>query len=121
MIDCKLTTNYFREKRRMCGENDCLECSLSSKLNGKNKSCSVFEMCYPDKTVEIIQRWSNEHPKETYLTDFLDKHPNAPLANGIPSEICPYYLGYMTKKEFNECSTNCQDCWNSPIESEVKK
>ena len=48
----------------------------------------------------------NNYNDKTYLTDFLDKHPNAPLANGIPSGLCPYYLGYMTKKELTVQAEN---------------
>lgn len=121
MIDCSKTENYFVEKKRMTKtkkygcEIDCADCPLSSSNNDINISCSSLETDYPDKAIEIVQKWSNEHPQKTYLTDFLDKHPNAPLTNGIPSGLCPYYLGYMTKKEFDECSTNCQGCWNTPI------
>lgn len=118
MIDCKKTENYLSERRRMCERTECSECPLGPNLNGTNKFCSDFEQLYTSEAIEIVQKWSNSHPQKTYLTDFLDKYPNVPLANGIPSGICPYYLGYMTKKEFHECSTNCQKCWNTPIERE---
>lgn len=123
MIDCNITKNYIHERKRMCESYSCFECPLSSKKNGTRKTCRVFENCYPDKVIEIVQKWSDEHQQKTYLIDFLDKHPNAPLTNGIPSMLCPYYLGYMTKKEFKECSAHCRKCWNTPVveESEVKK
>lgn len=116
MIDCSKTKNYLSERNRMCKSNECEECALGSYLNGKDKACNAFEDCYPDKAIKIVQKWSNEHSKKTYLTDFLDKHPNAPLTNGIPSSLCPYCFGYMTKKEFYKCSKNCQTCWNTLIE-----
>lgn len=115
MIDCNITKNYIHERKRMCESYSCFECPLSSKTNGKNKVCRAFENNYPSAAIGLVQKWSDEHPQKTYLTDFLDKHPNAPLTNGIPSGICPYYLGYMAKKEFVECSTNCQKCWNTAI------
>ena len=115
MIDCKKTENYLKERKRMCERNQCDECSLGSKSNGTYKTCRVFENDYPSEAMKIVQKWSDEHPQKTYLTDFLDKHPNAPLTNGIPSGFCPYYLGYMTKKEFEECSTHCKKCWNTPV------
>lgn len=127
MIDCSRTKNYFVEKKRMTKRNkyvctiDCADCPLSSSNNDINISCSSLETDYPDKAIEIVQRWSNEHPQKTYLTDFLDKHPNAPLAkNGYPN-ICPHHLGY-TKEEYINCrSSTCQQCWNTTIEeSEVK-
>lgn len=114
-MDCKIAKNYLTERKRMCNmyvQRNCKGCVYHT-----TDGCwrTTMEHNNPEKAIEIAQKWSNEHPQKTYLTDFLDKHPNAPLANGIPSGICPYYLGYMTKKEFNECSTNCQKCWNTPI------
>lgn len=129
MIDCKLTKNYFMEKKRMTERKkyvckiDCGNCPLSSSNNDINISCTSLETDYPDKAIEIVQRWSDEHPQKTYLTDLLEKYPDVPLAkNGYPS-ICPHHLGY-TKEDYINCgSSTCQQCWNTPVveESEVKK
>lgn len=134
MIDCSKTKNYFAEKQRMTKKHklndgayicelNCTYCPLSSLNNNTSNKISCFDLetFYPQRAIEIIQRWSDEHPQKTYLTDFLDKHPNAPLTNGIPSGLCPYYLGYMTKKEFDECFTDCQGCWNTPIVEREKE
>ena len=127
MIDCSKTENYFVEKRRMtkrqegvCAIN-CVDCPLSSSNNGTNKTCRAFENCCASKAVEIVQKWSNENPPKTFLTDLLEKYPDVPLAkNGYPS-ICPHHLGY-TKEDYINCgSSTCQQCWNTPIEeSEVE-
>lgn len=123
MIDCNITKNYIHERKRMCESYSCFECPLSSKTNGTKKTCRVFENCYPDKVIEIVQKWSNAHPPKTFLTDLLEKYPDVPLAkNGYPS-ICPHHLGY-TKEDYVNCgSSTCQQCWNTPVveESEVKK
>lgn len=122
MIDCNITSNYFKEKKRMTKtkkyvcEIDCDDCPLSSSNNGIDISCAFLEANYPNKAVEIVQKWSNEHPQKTFLTDFLEKYPNVPLAkNGFPS-ICPYELGY-TKEPYAGCGTRtCKQCWDRPIE-----
>jgi hypothetical protein len=124
MIDCKKTENFLSEWYRLCKSKEvaaeaCATCKMWF-LNNEQMGCKASVMKDPQRAIDIVQKWSDEHPQKTYLTDFLDKHPNAPFDNGIPSGLCPYYLGYMTEKEFNECSTNCQDCWNTPIESEEK-
>lgn len=129
MIDCKKTENYLKERKRMCERNQCDECSLGSNSNGTNKTCRVFENDYPSEVMKIVQKWSDEHPRKTYLMDFVKKYPNAPLEeNGTP-RFCPYDLGYMTKEDcymtkkedFDDCSQYCKQCWNTPIEeSEVK-
>ena len=111
---------YFEEKRRMlnslgrksacCIGVNCKDCPLSS-FNAKHGSlCDAFEIEYPAKAVAIVEKWAEEHPQKTILTDFLEKFPKANLNNeGIPS-ICPHYLGYKY-----ECDKCCIDCWNRPI------
>lgn len=131
MIDCSKTENYFAEKRRMtkrpkdgpCGI-DCAECPLFYTNNGSPElmGCSGFEMYSPEKAIEVVQKWSDEHPQRTYLTEFLKHFPNAPLhvtgiLTGIPKDICPYHLGFMS---IDDCRKdhNCVKCWNQPVEVE---
>ena len=130
MIDCKKTENYLKERKRMCERNQCDECSLGSNSNGTKKTCRVFENCYPDKAMEIVQKWSDEHPQKTLLSEFLKSYPKAKLnSDGFPSDIVPCSLGLIERKDicknmclyFYDNGHPCYDCWNIPIESEVKK
>lgn len=52
MIDCKITENYFEEKERMCNSfDDCYGCPLEEiGCNG----CRI----------ELVQEWSDQHPKK---------------------------------------------------------
>lgn len=121
MIDCSKMANYFAEKQRMvkqqingvvCGIS-CEECPLSSINNGKGIVCSDFETCYLEKAIELVQKWSDEHPQRTYLSEFLEHYPSAQLNDkGLPM-ICPHLLGLMRR---DDCGTNCIKCWNQPIE-----
>ena len=78
------------------------------------KDCSVFILKYPEKAVELIEKWSKEHPERTYLTDFLEKYPNARMCeNGYPT-ICPVSLGYEIDCP-GPTSEECKDWWNTPI------
>lgn len=128
MIDCSKTENYFAEKLRMTKKNklnggayicelNCTECPLSSLNNGTtdNMACSDFETFYPEKAIAIVQKWSDEHPQKTFLTEYLKHYLNAPLGdNGTPN-FCPYRLGLMS---IDDCRIdhNCVKCWNQPIE-----
>ena len=105
MIDCSKTENYYAEKHRMtkrtrhglCDTN-CSDCPLYSDNNGISEglSCGCFEMHYPEKAVNAVQKWSNEHPQKTYLTDILKHYPNAELNSiGVLKGTCPYVLGLM--------------------------
>ena len=123
MVDCNITANYFAEKLRMTkrtrGEGckiKCSECPLSCQNNGTSEftSCITFEMLYPEKAIEIVQKWSDGHPPKTYLSEFLKHYPNAPLnGNKIPAGICPHHLGLINKEDCK--NRNCVECWNQPI------
>lgn len=121
MIDCAKTENYFAEKRRMTkrAKNGlcklgCSNCPLCSINNNKGQSCTAFEMLYPEKAIEIVQRWSDEHPQRTYLSEFLKHYPNAHLNDdGTPAGECLYRLGLM---RLDDCNKGCVKCWNQHIE-----
>lgn len=125
MIDCFKTENYLAEKKRMSKTTEsgvckveCTNCLLSSYNNGDGICCTDFEMLYPKKAIEIVQKWSNEHPQKTFLTEFLKNYPNVQLYDtGIPKGICPYHLGLMNK---DDCRKDhyCVKCWNQPISIE---
>lgn len=125
MIDCSKTENYFAEKRRMTkrAKNGlcklgCSNCPLCSINNNKGQSCTAFEMLYPEKAIETVQRWSDEHPQRTYLSEFLKNYPNAPLDDdGAPKGVCPHTLGLT---DIDDCDDNCIKCWNQPIEGVEK-
>lgn len=55
--DCTMTLDYFHEKERMCNtinkNNNCNNCPLSKFYNCSKPS---------DKTILIVQNWSDTHP-----------------------------------------------------------
>lgn len=129
MIDCNITKNYIHERKRMCESYSCFKCPLSSETNGTNKICRVFENDYPSEAMKIVQKWSDEHPPKTLLSEFLKSYPKAKLnSDGFPSDIVPCSLGLIERKDicknmclyFYDNGHPCYDCWNTPIESEVK-
>lgn len=124
MIDCSKTENYFAEKRRMTKRAEkglcklsCSDCPLCNNNNGEGLSCATFEMYYPEKAISAIQRWSDEHPPKTFLTEFLKNYPNAQLRIDGTPEICLSSLGLTN---YNGCRNGitCSECWNQPISIE---
>lgn len=116
MIDCSITENYFAEKRRMTKrcKLGCSNCPLSRINNNEGQSCTAFEMFYPEKTIAIVQKWSDEHPQKTFLSELLKNYPNVPHEeDGPPISFCPYDLG-LTMTE--ACDNNCVKCWNQSME-----
>lgn len=124
MIDCSKTENYFAEKLRMTKnyryggcQIECTDCPLSWQKNGMSESmrCTTFEANYPEKAIEIVQKWSDENPPKTYLTELLKIFPNTLLAdNGMPKHLCPYHLGLMSRDDCRKYH-DCAECWNQPL------
>lgn len=115
---------YFEEKNRLldslgkrgirCSFICCSDCPISSNNNGKGLYCAAFELEYPEEAVAIVEKWAEEHPQKTILTDFLEKFPKAKLGeDGTPYYCCPSELGYEDEKHCRDC--DCIDCWNRPI------
>ena len=127
MIDCNITKNYFAEKARMTKKDKlgrcrlyCSECLLNNKKNGtsENLLCGAFQAVYPEKAIAIVQKWSDEHPSKTYLTELLEKYPNVLLNdNGLPKGICPHQLGMKDSIADCKMGNDCVKCWNQPIEN----
>lgn len=113
---------YIREKIRMFdslrdnsiyrGKNSCggVECDDCPMLGASRKCINAVE-----ESVDIVEKWSKEHPIKTILADFLEKHPNAPLDNNGVPRLCPKHLGY--EGEYADChGLHCVECWNRPLE-----
>lgn len=122
MINCSITENYLTEKARMTKRVEdrlcnlgCSNCPLCSINNNKGQSCTAFEMLYPEKAIATVQKWSDEHPQKTYLSEFLKNYPKVQINSyGIPKSICPSELGLISKKD---CANfqSCVECWNQPL------
>ncbi len=111
---------YFKIKNRMAYSCriDCEDCPLCSKNNGLYVSCKLLEFKHTEKAVKIVEQWGKEHPGKIYLSNFLEKYPNAELReDGIPKDICPSSLGLKDIKDKDVCYfDDCITCWNQIIE-----
>lgn len=127
MIDCSKTKNYLSEQARMTKSSDvgvcrisCNHCPLSRFNNGEEMLCTELELTHPEKAIEIVQRWSDEHPQKTCLTELLKIFPNTPLNNdGTPKGICLHELG-ATSLDNCEVDNACAKCWNQSIKKGEK-
>lgn len=110
---------YLKQRKHMTKVNQigncgihCSECPLHKGNNGTNYSCHQFERLQPEKAIEIIENWAQEHPVKTYAQDFFEKFPDAPKGpSGVPkADRCDIY-GF----EIPTCEYNCVVCWNLPM------
>lgn len=125
MIDCSVTVNYLKEKVRMTEKCKiyCDNCPLSFHNNSEKVGCVILETEYPDKSVEIVQKWSNEHPQKTLIEDLKEKYPNYNhYEDDTTPTFCPYALGYEEYETVNKnCFANtCAECWNRPLDEVIK-
>lgn len=115
-MDCNKTTNFLAELQRLCDSRDRCIADAADK-----EQCPMFgfceealtKICVEDaiKLVEAIQKWSDEHPKKTYVQDFFEKLPKAQSKSDGTPFVCRQTI-YGGKCP----GTKCDECWNEPME-----
>lgn len=123
MIDCSKIELYMTEKNRMTKAYEsgfcrirCEHCPLDKKNSGEDVSCMQLELKHPERAVEIVQKWSDEHPRRTYLSVLLTHFPKIELSDeGIPKWICPHTLGLDEIEDCDGTDNYCIECWNQTI------
>lgn len=110
---------YLKEFGRMCAfqkkHGSCKECPIETQIQDSNelKFCKIGVFNYPDSTVAIVEKWSFDHPRETYRTHFLKAFPNA-ISFG---RVCKNAVYNMNQGRCNAgFDAKCSDCWDEPYE-----
>jgi hypothetical protein len=110
---------YLKNKARMCEENTCHECGLTFDDWDSKSPCLDTERDYPEKAVEIVEKWAKENPVKTYLSVLLEKFPNAKLnEKGLPTIICPNMIFRVENGCGNGQFMTCLECWNREYKEE---
>ena len=122
-MDCSKTINFLHELKRLCDSRiDCV-------ADATNKErCPMFGYCVDTPTkidiedatrvTEIVQNWSDKHPKKTYAQDFFKKFPKAQSdSDGTPFVCRKTIYGEVPPKD-EECDRRgaCKNCWNETME-----
>ncbi len=116
-IDCSDTVNFFTEIDRMCHNTICGDdCPVHMRARKDGISCGYYLSKHPEYAVDIVQKWSDEHPQKTRLEDFKEKYPNAKIIDTGTPPFHPNHLGYC-----NNCSCctrggSFSACWNEPVD-----
>ena len=124
-MDYNKTIDFFVGMGSLCSSR------LTCKAVAHDEQCPLYDFCSlthskicakdAKKAIEILQKWSNEHPKKTYAQDFFEKFPKAPKDKSAKSEYpdaCRnlIYGGGCPKIESRiDC---CYKCWNEPLNDE---
>ena len=114
---------YFEIKKRMtegCKSSSCKTCPLSVQDNNVDQFCTDLELEYPEKVVEIVEKWAEEHPAKTRMSELLKKFPKAEVLKYGHDEyidICPVSIDTTRTCPNGECK-NCKlEYWNEEVEN----
>lgn len=123
-MDCNKTISFLAELNRLCNlRTGCVADEANEEqcpLLGRCED-ALTKICIEDATklVEIVQKWSDEHPKKTYAQDFLEKFPEAQRNwDGVPFVCRKRIYGgiHSAKSEGCDDTKACYRCWNEPME-----
>ena len=124
-MDCSKTIDFFSELKRVCDSRT--ECTTDA---ANKEQCPLFAFCRRPlvtqraeeiiRTIESLQKWSNEHPRKTYAQDFFEKFPEAkPDKEGVP-RMCRANC-YGGSCQYSAVAgagpAPCKDCWNEEMEA----
>lgn len=85
-------------------------------MGTRGLNTEVFCISLNDKDIDMVEKWSREHPEKTIAMDFFEKHPDAKkFENGTP-KVCAAQLGYCTDCRLDDYGDrDCYSCWNMPV------
>lgn len=119
---------FIEERNRMCErywqvDGDCDGCPM---LNVDE--CNELRSMVDDagkavgKTVEIVEKWSKEHPCKTRQSVFLEQWPEAKIEDGV-LQLCPCMISASHRDAQGGCTATqhqCSDCrrefWMQEVE-----
>ena len=115
---------FLKTKIKMCryfvnkGKNNrgplCIYCPLSSNNNDNGDDCNSYICEFPEKSVEIIEKWKEEHQCKTRLSEFLRMFPNAYLDDGLP-KFCIEVYDQNENCVYDDCFECRNKYWNTEV------
>lgn len=102
---------FIKERNRMCdrywqADGDCDGCPLVY-----TRECNEMRNMVDDsgkavgKVVEIVEKWSQEHPRKTRQDVFLVQWPEAELTKDGAISICPIAVSATYRNEIGGCAS----------------
>ena len=103
---------------RICQNSICENCVLSSFCN---KCWNGWTDIDTEEVVEIVEKWVEDHPIKTRLTEYKKVFPNCFLRdNGYPAaDPCQIMASYSSGgdcRKFSSCNECRKEFWNKVIE-----
>lgn len=77
----------------------------------------------PVMAVEIVEKWSEQHPRRTRKSVFLEQYPEALVFDGGTLSACPVLFSSEYRNAYGGCASpygSCADCrrefWMQEVE-----
>lgn len=108
---------FLKAKNRICRGNDCYVCPIGNSNGGCRAGVAKNQESTEEELVQIVEKWSAEHPIKTRQSEFLKMFPNARLNECKSIAICPR----IVDANFSECKDEgCSKCekeyWLAEVE-----
>lgn len=109
---------FIEERNRMCErywqvDGDCDGCPLVY-----TRECNEMRNMVDDsgkavgKVVEIVEKWSKEHPRKTRQSVFLEQYPEAQIDDNDVLSVCPAVISLSHRKDGGGCFNIHKVCAN---------
>lgn len=117
---------FIKERARMCDSLfGCEGCPANSQENGLGECFVGIKSKYmPEQQIEIVDKWSKEHPRKTRQSVFLEQWPKAPRDNDNLPTACPKHIDVDVdcvictggRAHFKDCGDCRREFWMQEVE-----
>lgn len=106
---------FLKEKSRMCNTFNLCDgggYKETCELYKEGLTCADYTNDYPEKAVEIVERWAKEHPKKTRQSEFLKLFPRVEKAADGMVAFCPEDMDskFVCPIKNGGCRDQCIGC-----------
>lgn len=115
---------FIEERNRMCKlfSPGCEGCRIDEAKPAMIE-CVLWMTKNPEKTVEIVEQWSQEHPRKTRQSNLLEMFPTARLDCHGVLMVCPANIDVSNCADDGACANptiGCDECrrefWMQEVE-----
>ena len=115
------TVKFIEERNRMCKSySDCKGCPAFDDREYKT-NCEVSAASTLDAKlqVDIVEKWSVEHPKKQKKTRqdvFLEQYPESHIDDHGILYVCPASISHLHRNDEGKCSCSYESCVDCRLE-----
>lgn len=115
---------FIKERKRMCNGLPCATCPLFAVHQLEYlPACKEWCMDHPEASVTVVEKWAEEHPRKTLLSELLKRWPAVRLDERGVLSILPCLMNpiqYRTPEDTCATGMMCMDCrkkyWMQEVE-----